>query len=219
MRRLLSSIKNRGLRTTGTLITIKLQSFLDVLMPWTIRGERVDLISVKYRLTKAQVERVYRWSHDEEILRWSGGAPCELTLSEFRNELRRTRWRPESDQRLFYIVTHTDELIGRVGLFAIDWGEKDGELGISILPEYWGKQYGREAIQLLAQYAFGKMAFGRIHLGTFEDNVRAQRAFAACGFRTIGTTTRYVPIDDQYRNGLEMELTQQGFQEQLAARA
>jgi RimJ/RimL family protein N-acetyltransferase len=210
-RRVLSSIRNRGLAATVALTVISLQSFLESLVPRTIWGERIGLRSVKGPLTDAEVEQVYKWSHDEEMLKWSGGTPSELTLDQFQDQSRRERWHPESNQRVFYIVTRSGELIGRIGLYSIDWAKKDGELGISIDKEYWNRQYGREAIKLLTRYVFAKMPIQRICLGTFKDNVRAQRAFAACGFRVVGTARRFAPIEGEYRDGIVMELTQQDF--------
>jgi RimJ/RimL family protein N-acetyltransferase len=169
---------------------------------------------VKSSLKDAEIEQDYRWSRDEDIVRLWGGAPTELSLDEFRNQLRRERWHPQSDQRSFYVVTHAGELIGRIRLYSIDWTKGEGEMGVFLDKEHWGKQYGREALKLLEQYIFTETPINRIYLLTFKDNVRAQRSFIACGFRAVGVARRYLPSLGEYVEHVQMEITRQDFRDQ-----
>lgn len=209
--RTFTSTRELGLQATFELMLLKFHSVLELFFPRMIWGDHVGLRSVKSPLTDAEVEQIYGWSIDDEILRWSGGTRSELSLEEFRNRMRHDRWKPQSGQRLFYIVAKTGELIGRVGLFTIDWMRLEGEFGISIDKNYWGKHIGREATSLLIQYVFTKTPIKRIYLGTFQDNVRAQHSFMASGFRVTGTTSRFLPHEDRYVDGFEMEITRQDF--------
>jgi RimJ/RimL family protein N-acetyltransferase len=210
----LGSIRKRGLKLTFLLAFIKAKSYIDLLLPKTIWGSRIGLRPVACSLTEAQIERVYQWNIDEEILRWSAAAPTRVTLDEFRSQLRLQRWRPQSDRRSFYIVTRTNELIGKVTLDSIDWVKGEGEVGIILDKQYWSQHYGREALQILQHYVFSKTPINRIHLGTFNDNLRAQRSFAACGFRVVGVRGHYNPVLGQYSQGVAMEITRQDFREQ-----
>ena len=207
MYKVLSSIRNRGLNTTLVLAAMRIKVILELPIPWTIWGDRVGLRSVKSTLTVAELEQVHKWSRDEQVLQWSGSTPIQLTLDEFHNQLRRERWHPQFNQRVFYIVTRTDELIGRVGLFTIDWGKLEGELGILIAKEYWNKQYGRDAIKVILRYIWSETPLQRIYLNTATENVRAQRSFAACGFCKVGMGRRYLPAKGEYiSEGVEMEI-------------
>jgi RimJ/RimL family protein N-acetyltransferase len=213
--KVVASIKSHGPRNTFIVILMRLKAILELPRPVTIWGDRIGLRPVKDTLADAEVERVYRWRRDEQILRWSGGTPTDFTLGEFRDHLRRERWRAEPNHRVFYIVTLTGELIGHVGLFTIDWAKSEGEFGIVIgEPEYWGKGYGRDATQMLIRYIFTQTPLNRIYLGTFKDNLRAQRCFAACGFRVVGITSQYDPVAGEYIDGPEMEITRSDFQGQ-----
>jgi RimJ/RimL family protein N-acetyltransferase len=89
--------------------------------------------------------------------------------------------------------------------------KNEAELGIFLDQLYWGRRYGRDAVKLLVRYTFGKTSINRIHLGTFKENIRAQRSFAACGFRMVGVSGRYNPILDKYMDGIEMEIKRQDF--------
>ncbi len=174
-------------------------------------GNRVGLRPFEDPLTDAQAARVYRWSCDEELLRWSGGTPTELSFAEFRDRLNSERRNAWSHRRMFFIVTRAGELIGRIGVFAIDWDKHEAELGILIgeAPAR-NRRYGREAITLLLRYVFETTSLERIHLYTFLNNLRAQRCFDACGFRNLGVTRRFAPDLGEY-DGIEMEITRREF--------
>ena len=207
VRKTLLSMHSHGLRRTVAIINMRIASILEPFLPRTIWGENIGLRSVKISLTDAEAEQVYRWSRDEDLIRWTASPPTELTLAEFRDQFRRERWRPRSHQRHFFIVTRAGELAGRISLYSIDYATGEAELGIFLDKQYWNRQYGREAIRLLERYAFAETPIDRILLGTFEENVRAQRSFAACGFRIVGSAGRLNPVSGEYIEGAKMEIT------------
>lgn len=174
-------------------------------------GDRVGLRPFEDPLTDNEAERIYRWSSDENVLKWSGGAPTDLAYQEFREHLRNDRGARETNRRAFLVVTRTGELIGRVGIFAIDWAQKQGELGI-VLGEanYWGKGYGRDTIKTLLRHIFQTTSLESINLFTFQDNMRAQRCFVACGFRVLGSSRRFSPDIGEF-DGIEMEIARTEF--------
>jgi RimJ/RimL family protein N-acetyltransferase len=178
------------------------------------RGRLTALRPFEDFLTDSEIAQVYRWSRDTEILRWSGGTPTELTLVEFRDRLRRDRHLAPPDRLAFLIMTHRGDLIGRIGCFAIDWDRKQAELGIVIAEStYWGRGYGRDAVKTLLRHVFETTPIETVNLFTFSDNVRAQRCFTACGFRTLGNARRFSPDVGEF-DGVEMEITRSEFLEQ-----
>ena len=66
-----------------------------------IWGEKVYLRPFEDDLTDEEIARVYHWSSDEQVLRWSGGAPTDLTLEEFSTRLRE-RQPLDRDQFVFF---------------------------------------------------------------------------------------------------------------------
>lgn len=81
-----------------------------------------------------------------------------------------------------------DRLIGFVGL----GGEQmkvhgDTFVGIGIgEPDFWGKGYGTEAMNLILQYAFMELNLQRVSLDVFEYNPRAIHSYEKAGFRIEG---------------------------------
>lgn len=180
-------------------------------------GNRVGLRPFADELTDAEIAQVYRWSKDTTVLRWSGGSPTELTLAEFGERLRGEQQHPLDNRMAFFIFTRALDatqnatMIGRIGIFAIDWEKREGELGIVIgEPTAWGKHLGREAVTLLLRHLFETTLLERINLYTFVDNQRAQRCFAACGFRSLGAARRFSPDLGEF-DGVEMEITRGEF--------
>ncbi len=177
-------------------------------------GEKIGLRPFTESLTDSEVRRIYQWSRDGNILSLSGGTPTELTLGEFRDQLQRDRTRDASKRRVYFVVTHEGELIGRAGCFAIDDQDQQGELGIVIGESaYWDKGYGRDAVITLLSHLFATTSLEKINLFTFANNIRAQRCFAACGFREVGRAPRFSPEVGEF-DGIEMEITRSDFAEQ-----
>lgn len=177
-----------------------------------IYGDKTVLRRFEDRMSDAEVARVYRWSRDPELLRWSGGSPIELSLPEFREHLRGERLYGPANRRAFLIFERaTMQLIGRLGIFAIDWDRRDGELGI-VLGEraYWGQGYGRDAVRAILRHIFSSSSLRSIYLYTFSDNLRAQRAFSAVGFRVVEHVRRFMPETGEF-DGIKMEMTRQEF--------
>ncbi|MCB0159801.1 MAG: GNAT family N-acetyltransferase [Caldilineaceae bacterium] len=205
--RTMDTLHRRGVRAAAATLARRLRARLDRVAPRPVRGERLSLRPVICPLSAQQVAQVFVWSNDAEVLSWSGGAPADISLDEFGAQLEAQRREPQIDQRIFYLELPDGALIGRVGLFAIDWSRREGELGILIGRDHWGKGYGRDAVLLLLRHAFSTLSLQRVYLSTATDNVRAQRAFAACGFQITGPGRRYLPATGTWiEDGVGMEI-------------
>ena len=104
-------------------------------------------------------------------------------------------------------------LIGRLGIFAIDWNRREAELGIVIGERaYQNRGYGRDGIRTLLRHLYTSSSLDTIFLYTFADNHRAQRAFAAVGFRMTERGRRFTPEVGEF-DGIRMQITRQEFLE------
>ena len=178
-----------------------------------LRGRKVILRSYEDGFTDDELARIYRWSRDEEVLRWSGGSPTPLTFEEFKERFKRERLRPDPRREIFAIFTPEGELIGRVGCFAIDRKEGQAELGIVIgEKDYWGQGYGSDAVITFLQHIFETEGLQRVYLFTFTHNLRAQRCFAKCGFKRMGVVRRF-SVELGEHEGVEMEIRREEFEQ------
>lgn len=185
--------------------------------PGVLRGGRVTLRPYSAPFTEEELRRLYAWGRDEEVLRWSGGSPLHMTYHEFKAAFPREQYR--RDQRVYVILTETGEMVGRLGIFDIDYLNREATLGV-VLGEkaYWSKGYGTEAIQTLLTHLFFNENFRQINLYTYSDNYRAQRSFGKVGFRHTGTRRRF-PFGLRFQDELRMEVTRDEFARALADRS
>lgn len=171
------------------------------------RGVKTALRPFTDSLSDAEIARVYGWSRDPDVLKWSGGSPLELSLAEFHERIERERSSPPTDRLMFFIVTLEGDIIGRIGCFGLADGAQSGELGVVIGERaYWDRGFGRDAVSTMLGYLFRFKPLERVNLYTYPDNIRAQRSFAACGFRTLGTAQRFSSDLGEF-TGLEMQIT------------
>ncbi len=185
-----------------------------------IYGEKTFLRRFEERMSDAEIARLYAWSRDQELLQQSGGMRTELTESEFRDHVRSERLYGPTNRRMFLLFARdTLELIGRIGIFGIDWNRRDAEMGVVIGERaYQNRGYGRDATSTLLHHLFTTSSLNLIYLYTFAENVRAQHSFAAVGFRATETGPRFTPEVGEFE-GVRMEITRQEFLEREFARA
>ena len=174
-----------------------------------LTGERVILRSYDAGFSDGELRRMYAWTHDPEVTRWSGTEPISQPVPDFVRRFRRRRSDTDRSRRLFAVLTKEGEMIGRVGCFNMK--EDEAELGIVIGEKaYWGQGYGREAIIVLVRHLFETTGLRRVYLHTFRHNGRAQRCFAACGFRSLGPVKSF-SFDRGEHEDVEMEVWRSDF--------
>ena len=151
------------------------------------------------------------FKNNAALIDLAGGSALEIPYDRFRDVfLRQLPRRNGEGQELFAVLDESGAIIGRIGLFGFDDRRLSAELGIVIGERNrWGNGYGREAVRTLTSYGFGALGLERIYLYTFEDNMRAQRTFLACGFGRLRQVRRF-SFDRGIHTEVEMEMRGQG---------
>ncbi|BCZ47731.1 N-acetyltransferase [Clostridium gelidum] len=80
-----------------------------------------------------------------------------------------------------YIKENT-EFIGCCGLRPYKKEKKIAEVGVHLLPEYWGKGYGKEACMRIIKYAFETLSFETIFAGHNPNNLESAKLLKKLGF-------------------------------------
>lgn len=78
------------------------------------------------------------------------------------------------------------------------------ELGITILPGYQGKGYGRETIEWALDYAFRRAGLHRCRIRAFEWNEGAVRLYEKIGFTAEGREREAFWHEGRWWDGVEM---------------
>lgn len=95
--------------------------------------------------------------------------------------------------------------IGCVYIQDIDHKNKKGEYGIFIGEEaYLSGGRGREAAELIVDYAFSELDMHKIYLRVLSDNIRAYKSYESAGFVKEGIFHDDVCIDGKFHDVIFM---------------
>ena len=160
-----------------------------------LKGKRVILRSVE----REDLPVLSAFNNDLEVELASGGdPPIPQSFARLQARYDESLRRGERDGCHFAIEAD-GKIIGICDLFHFDETARTCELGIVIGDkDYWGKGYGREAIHLLLQYAFQYRNQHKVWLSVNANNVRAMKAYQACGFVEEGRQRSHVWSDGRY---------------------
>lgn len=107
-------------------------------------------------------------------------------------------------------------LIGTCGLHHIDRHSRTCAFGINITNRsYLGQGYGRDAVEVLLEYAFRHRNFRKVWLSVYADNDRAVRAYKALGFKEEGLQREHVWNEGRYKDWLLMGILRREWDPEL----
>jgi RimJ/RimL family protein N-acetyltransferase len=174
-----------------------------------LTGRKVRLRSI----TRDDLERLWVFNNDVEVEVAGGGdPPLPQSLARLQADYDAQAAKGGRDGTHFAIEAD-GMFIGQCALFNLNPENGTAELGITIGDKaYWGQGYGRDAIQVLLDYAFRLRSFRRVYLSVNGNNARAMRAYAACGFVEEGRLRAHVWSNGGYVDFVYMGVMKQEWQ-------
>ena len=79
----------------------------------------------------------------------------------------------------------TNEFMGCCGLRPYDLEKNIYEVGIHILPQYWGKGIASEALNKVIEYAFEELKVSNLFAGHNPENSASKKLLTKVGFRFV----------------------------------
>lgn len=158
-----------------------------------LHDERIALTAV----AKSDVPTVLGWYEDVHFARlYSAQAFRPHTAESIEKWLEEER--SAANNYLFAIrLKSASTLLGIVQLDSIEWSNGTAWLSIAIGdPNNRGKGYGRAAMRLLLNFAFGELNLRRVQLTVFSYNTPALRLYESLGFVHEGTARQALYRDD-----------------------
>jgi RimJ/RimL family protein N-acetyltransferase len=174
-----------------------------------IYGMRIRLRAIE----RDDIPRFVKWFNDPQVRQYLAVyRPFSLAQEEKWFE---RQAEPDPPDHIFAIETLEGVHIGNVGLHAVNWKDRNAELGIVIgEKEYWNKGYGTDAVTTMLCYAFDELNLHRVSLRVDADNTRGVRCYEKCGFRHDGTL-RDAIFKGQYKDQHVMSILQPEFKAAL----
>ncbi|RIL10971.1 hypothetical protein DCC79_06320 [bacterium] len=176
-------------------------------VPTALVGRQTVLRPYTAGFTEAELERLYRWACDADLVQLTSGMPLDVSFEAFKAMFEASAARHSASRDALFAILRADGgLIGRAGLFGVDRQDGSAELGVVIGDRRaWNRGLGREVAALLVRHAFDTLGRDTVTLRTYPDNVRARRAFAAAGFRVVGERRRFT-LDRGLHTEVEMRV-------------
>ena len=127
--------------------------------------------------------------------------PGELSLTS-EDEVKIIKNAVKSNNQYFVIAEYEERVIGVLTFSG--WiksrSAHTGELGISVLKEFWGNQIASQMINDFIIWAKNNDKITKIDLRVREDNKKAINLYKKIGFEVEGLIKRAVLINHQYYN-------------------
>lgn len=179
-----------------------------------LRGNRVLLRA----MARDDLPRLCAFNNDLDVeLAGGGDPPMPQSLEKLQADFDREVSSGGRNDGAF-VIEADDLVIGQAALFNYDHTARTCELGITIGDRrYWGRGYGREAVSMLVEYAFRLRNYHKVWLRVNGRNVRAQRAYAACGFVEEGRQRRQVWSNGDYDDLISMGLLRSEWEARVRA--
>lgn len=146
-----------------------------------IVGDQINLRA----LNESDSSRLLKWVNNPELKIMTGTV---FPVSNLEHE----RWFENKitnqDEKMFGIeIIEESELIGVVGLKSINYINSNAELYIYIGNQtYFGKGYGKDAVQTIIKFAFEELNLHKVYLEVFSYNKKAQSLYEKVGFKVEG---------------------------------
>ena len=148
---------------------------------------------------------LFEWINDPELIRYTN---TFRPVSEMEQRVWFQRLSESTDQIVLGIeLVKERKLIGTCGLYSIDYPNRKAEVRIKIgAKSNWGQGYGKEAVELLIDFAFADLNLRRLSLKVLSTNDRALRIYENVGFEREGILKEAMYIQGRYHDLITMAL-------------
>lgn len=174
-----------------------------------IKGEKVRLRPIE----RADLPRFVEWFGDPEV-RHHLLVYLPFSLAQEERWFESMLGRVERQESVLLAIETSDGVhIGNIGLHAINWKDRNAELGIVIGKKAcWSQGYGTDAIRTMLGLAFREMNLHRVFLRVDVENARGIRCYEKVGFRKEGTSRDAVFKEGAYQDQHVMSILESEFE-------
>ena len=154
-------------------------------------------------LTEADVDALYRiFSHPQVVRYW--GAPALANRDAAAALLSETQenFHKRTSMKWGVAELDSDQIIGTVTLFNLNFDNKRAEIGYGLDYNYWRKGYVTEALDALLSYAFDELQLHRLEADVDPRNVGSIRTLEKMGFQREGLMRERWQVNGEIQDAL-----------------
>ena len=161
-------------------------------------------------IVKQDLEILNNWRNDIEIFRYLGGGFNPISMDQqydwMSNFIDNT-----GNNRRYMIINEEQKPIGMIGLYNIQWSNRNAELGIYIGDKSsHGKGFGQRALAEIESFGFNYLNLLKIKVKTVESNRKAIAFFENQGYEQVGKLYNERFIDGNYHHVILFEKFRNG---------
>jgi RimJ/RimL family protein N-acetyltransferase len=157
-----------------------------------LRGGIISGRKVRLREKKlSDVRNDYKWQADPELARLDAAPVLIQSFSLYLLDYATSLHQSQFNRFPLAVETLEGKHIGNCTFYDIDEKKEEAQVGIMIgNRDYWDKGYGTDVVKTMVNHVFRMTRVRRLYLKTLDWNLRAQKCFIRCGFKSFGHLKR-----------------------------
>ncbi|NGP45885.1 GNAT family N-acetyltransferase [Bacillaceae bacterium SIJ1] len=147
-----------------------------------INTERLTLVPI----SQAHADVLFTYWSDDEVTRYMNIVPMKK-IDEARQMIEMLdQYADQGNAVRYALVLGDGQVVGSVGLNAIDTLNDGAEIGYDVGKPYWRQGYGKEALNALINFAFDTLQVNRLEAKVIPDNMPSLALLEKLGFEKEG---------------------------------
>ena len=149
----------------------------------TLKTDRIQL----RKITESDLENIYIGLSNPEVIKYYG-----ISFKSLESTKEQMTWYTELEKNQtgiwWTICSHDNRTFyGAGGLNDLSEEHKKAEIGLWLLPDFWGQGIMTEAMPLISNYGFDQLGLHRIEGFVESNNQNCKKAMAKLDFQHEGT--------------------------------
>lgn len=149
-------------------------------------------------LEPEDLDLLVRWEADHVDAGLRVAPYSRAVLGRYLEECHRDFW--EAEQVRFVLSTADGRALGLFDVFNAQPVHQRAEVALLVDPSVRGQGLGRQGLELVSDWAFGRAGLRSLYAEVFADNTAALRVFAASGYEESGQLKAWYRVGRSFRD-------------------
>lgn len=161
-----------------------------------LKGKLINIRQIK----KSDAQSIQKYANDKKVSKFVPPIPSPYSIEEAYRWVKYTqkKLREKSEYHFGIAGIDNDEIIGMVGLRAVNKQDKNAEIGCWLGKRFWNKGYTSEAINLMLGFAFSNLRLHRVYAIVQEANMASYRVLEKNNLVREGTWREASRMQNKY---------------------